>query len=74
MLLKVSDVAKRLSLSESKIRKMIDQRKLGFHRMDGAIRVSEEQIAEYLDETRQERGSEPRKPRIPRPRLKHIRL
>jgi len=50
----VKQVAERLNLSESKCYELIEKGKLGRHRMDGAIRVSEEQIQEYLQRTRRE--------------------
>ena len=72
---RVRQVAERLNLSESKCYELIEQGKLGHHRMDGAIRVSEEQIAEYLDKTRRE-PAEPVQKRTTGPRLKlsHVRL
>ncbi len=72
-MLKVSDVAKRLNLSSSKVYQLVEEGRLSHHRFDGAIRFSEEQIAAYLEETRQERR-EDRKSQPFRPRLKHIRL
>jgi excisionase family DNA binding protein len=75
MLLKVSDVAKRLNLSASKVYQLIEQNRLPHHRLDGAIRISEEQLAGYLESTRCER-TEPQALDSPafRPRLKHVRL
>lgn len=72
-MLKVSQVAQRLNLSESKIYQLVEEGRLAHHRFDGAIRVSEEQIAAYLEETRQEPVTTQRRTEI-RPRLKHIRL
>ncbi len=72
-MLKVSDLAKRLNLSESKIYQLVEEGKLAHHRFGGAIRFSEEQIAAYLDETRQEPVTVQRRT-DPRPRLKHIQL
>jgi len=73
--LRVKQVAERLSLSESKVYELVEQGKLGHHRMDGAIRVSEEQIAEYLDETRREPAApRERKTTGSRPKLTHVRL
>ena len=65
----------RLRLSLSKTYALLDSGKLGCHRMDGAIRISEEQLEEYLQATKRERGeaiSTTRKP--PRPQLRHVRL
>ena len=74
-MLRVKQVAERLNLSESKVYELVDQGKLGHHRMDGAIRVSEEQIAEYLAGTRREPAA-PRERKTTGPRLKltHVRL
>ncbi|MFM9959774.1 MAG: helix-turn-helix domain-containing protein [Planctomycetaceae bacterium] len=72
-MLKVSDVASRLNISASKVYQLVEEGKLSHHRFDGAIRFSEEQIAAYLEETRQERRDDGKS--IPhRPHLKHIRL
>ena len=74
-MLKVGEVAKRLGLSISKVYQLVDRREIGHHRMDGAIRISEEQVAEYLEETRQDRGGSIRPSRRPpRPRLKNFSL
>ena len=74
-MLKVSQVAQRLNLSESKIYQLVEEGKLAHHRFDGAIRVSEEQIAAYLEDTRQERQEHEPRQRQPRlPRLRHVRL
>ena len=72
-MLRVKQVAERLNLSESKVYELVEQGKLGHHRMDGAIRVSEEQIAEYLDETKREPAApRERKTAGPRLRLSHV--
>ena len=47
-MLNVKDVADRLSLSPSKVYRLIEDREIAHHRIGGAIRVTEEQIAEYL--------------------------
>jgi len=74
-MLRVKQVAERLNLSESKVYELIDRGRLGHHRMDGAIRVSEEQIAEYLEQTRREPAApRERKTTGPRLRLKHVHL
>ena len=66
-MLRVKQVAERLNLSESKVYEMLERGELPHHRFGGAIRVSEDQIAEYLEETKRERREqEPRKSR-PRP-------
>ena len=74
-MLRVKQVADRLNLSESKIYEMVERGELPHHRFGGAIRVSEEQIAEYLEETKRERREpEPRKSQPRRPQLRHVRL
>lgn len=73
-MLKVTQVASRLSLSLSKVYELIDGGKLGHHRMDGAIRVSEEQLRAYLDATEKGPGDAPERQRPQRPRLRHIKI
>lgn len=74
MLLKIPDVARRLNCSVATVYSLIESRKLPHYRCPG-IRVSEEQIAAYLEQSRREAKSDvPPKPRLPRQRLKHIRL
>lgn len=51
-MLKVRDVAARLSLSESKIYELVECGELSHYRFGGAIRVSEQQIAEFLQKTK----------------------
>lgn len=70
---KISQVAKLLALSPSKIYALVDTGKLGHYRMDGSIRVSEEQVQEYLERTRREPAA-PQTRASPRRELKHIRL
>jgi excisionase family DNA binding protein len=71
-MLKVAEVAQRLRLSQSKVYELIDCQKLGHHRLDGAIRVTEAQLQSYLDDTRQEPAR--RNTPASRPRLKHLNL
>lgn len=74
-MLKVSDVASLLNLSASKVYELIDEGKLAHHRIGGAIRVTEEQLAEFLEETKRERrGSKPRSAPPRPPPLRHVRL
>lgn len=74
-MLRVSDVARRLSLSESKVYELVEGRLLAHHKIGGAIRVSEQQLAEFLEETKRERGARERQTRqLPRPRLKNFSL
>jgi excisionase family DNA binding protein len=73
-MLKVSQVAKLLNCSVSTAYQLIETGKLGHHRCPG-VRVSDEQIKDYLDATRrepQERTTARRRPA--RQTLKHIRL
>jgi len=55
-MLKVSPVATRLNCSFSAVYVLIETGRLGHHRCPG-IRVSEEQLAAYLDETCRQHGS-----------------
>lgn len=71
-MLKVSQVAGRLSCSISTVYGLVESGKLGHHRCPG-IRISEEQLAAFLGSTKREQ--EPvTLPRSTgrRPRLKHI--
>lgn len=72
-LMKVSAVAKRLSNSPSTIYALIESGELEHYRCPG-IRVSEEQLARYLQAA--ERGGQAERPKRParRPKLNHIRL
>lgn len=72
-MLKISEVAKRLNLSGSKVYELVEQGKLGHHRMGGAIRVSEEQLQRFLDETKRERDlPDSRRPRSRMRSFKHL--
>lgn len=74
-MLRVSDVAIRLSLSVSKVYELVERKHLAHHKIGGAIRISEQQLAEFLDQTRRERGATERSTRrLPRPHLRHIKL
>ena len=71
----MKQIAQRLNLSVSKVYELVESGQLSHHRLDGAIRVSEEQLAEYLEETKRERGTSRRSiQRCPRPRLKNFSL
>ena len=72
-MLTVKEVAERLNLSSSKVYQLVSEGRLSHHRFDGAIRFAEEQIQDYLEETRQEPVPRQRKT-DPRPRLKHLKL
>ena len=73
-LFKVQEVAQRLNCSVSTVYSLIESGRLPHHRCPG-VRVSEEQITAYLNETKREQ-LEPAstKPKLPRTHLKHIRL
>jgi excisionase family DNA binding protein len=70
-MLRVSAVAKRLDCSEATVYALIEKGILGHHRCPG-VRVSEEQITEYLDKTRREPAvkTQQRKFADSRPRLR----
>jgi excisionase family DNA binding protein len=75
-MLRVSTVASRLSLSTSKVYELIEQGSLGHYRIEGAIRVSEEQLQEYLNSTKREPRERQSKQSSPRQsvRLRHVHL
>lgn len=76
-MLRVKTVAERLGISGAKVYSLIETGKLPHFRFDGSIRVSEEQLKEYIDSCRHGRkqeewpdGSNPMKP----VKLKHIKF
>ncbi|MDB5342487.1 MAG: hypothetical protein JWP89_864 [Schlesneria sp.] len=74
-MLKVSQVAIRLNCSASTVYGLIESGRLAHHRCPG-VRVSEEQLATYLEQTKQVPLAEPAKPMRPCPprRLKNVKL
>jgi excisionase family DNA binding protein len=77
-LLKIAQVAERLSLSRSAVYLLVERGELACYRVGphrGAIRVSEEQLGAYL-KGRNEGGSEPPpSPSLPRKvTLKHLHI
>jgi excisionase family DNA binding protein len=54
----VAEAADVLGISRSKVYELFETRKLAHHRIGGAIRVSAEQLAEYLETTKRERREE----------------
>ena len=73
-MLRVNQVASRLSCSASTVYALVESGRLGHHRCPG-VRVSEEQLATYLERTKRERGKpDSVKAQPPRPRLRHITL
>ena len=72
-MLRVPQVAQRLNCSPSTVYGLIESGKIGHHRCPG-VRVSEEQLAAYLEKTKREREDpSPMKSRPPRPQLRHVR-
>ena len=70
-MLKVSQLASRLNLSESKIYEMVEKGEIEHHRIGGAIRFTEENLNALLEETRRERRErQPRQSKPRRPLLK----
>ena len=70
-MLTVADVALRLKVSETKVRQLIDAGKLIVHRLP-AIRISEEDLAAYLEDHRCLPVEKQRRASLPR--LKHLKL
>lgn len=74
-MLKVADVAQRLNVSQSKVYELIEAGDLAHHRIGGAIRVSEEQLAAFLDGTKRGKREGAIRESSPRPGpLRHIRI
>ncbi len=57
MLLKMKQVAERLNISLSKTYELVQAERLESYKIDGAVRVSEEQLQKYLDGRK--RGQQP---------------
>lgn len=74
-MLRVKEVAERLALSESKIYQLVRSGELPHYKIGGAVRVSEEQLLDFLTASKRERvevkASSPPSTRSP---LRHIRL
>ncbi len=73
MLLTVKQVAHRLSVSQAVVYRLIDKKKLAAHRIglgSGAIRISEDQLAQYLEASLVEETQ----PSVPKQKLKHIKF
>jgi excisionase family DNA binding protein len=73
-MLTIKEVAARLRLSLSKTYVLLNSGKLGYYQFDGAKRVSEEQLAAYLDATKREQQVVPPERTSPRTRLRHLKL
>lgn len=70
----VAETAEILRCSESTVYNLIETGKLAHHRCPG-IRISQDQIADYLEETKRERREpQPRKSQPHRPRLRNIKV
>ena len=78
MLLKPRQLAERLNVSVSTIYCLVETGRIACHRIGvgrGAVRVSEEQLAEYLEETKRERREPTVRCPVPRlPPLRHVKL
>lgn len=78
MLLKPRQLAERLNVSLSTVYGLIETGKIACHRIGvgrGAVRVSEEQLAEYLESTKRERREPTVERTVPRlSQLRHVRL
>jgi len=76
MMLKVSQVAEKLNVSESIVYALITAGRLGSHRIGvgrGTIRVSTEDLEADLASCRACQSEQHRRP-VPRPHLRHIHL
>lgn len=76
MFLTPREVADRLKVSLSTVYGLVESGKLACHRIGlrrGAVRVSEEDLAAYLESCRHSREEEPRR-MVRQVKLKHIRL
>ena len=73
-LLRVAELAERLNCSVSTAYALVENGKIGHHRCPG-VRVSEEQLAAYLEKTKREREEpNPAKRKPPRTQLRHVSL
>lgn len=69
LVLKATQVAERLNCSVSTVYGLIESGRLGHHRCPG-VRVSEEQLTEYLLATKREQQTERKQETIKRPQLR----
>ena len=77
MLLTVKDVAQRLNVSPSCVYQLVETGKIPHHRIGvgrGAIRFTEDDIADYLNRNRSQPVSNGQPRTATRPKLKHIKL
>lgn len=68
-MLRVKEVAKRLAISASKVYRLVEGGLLSHYRIDGAIRISEEQIISFLNATKRDARSS-NQTLLGRPRLR----
>ena len=73
ILLRVAQVAERLNCSVATVYSLIETGSLEHHRCPG-VRVSEQQLAAYLEKTKRGRTPTAEKPKRVQPRLRHIKL
>lgn len=71
-MLTVTEVSERLKISRSKAYGLIDSGKLAHYKIDCSVRVSEEQLQEYLNACRRPLRQDSANP-LKRVRLKHLR-
>ena len=74
-MMKVADIAKRLNCAPSTVYELVESGQLPAYRIGlrrGGIRVTEEQLQEYLQAC--ESRAAAAQPRPPRTRLKHLKL
>jgi excisionase family DNA binding protein len=72
-MLTVKDVAERLALSTDKVYDLVAASKIEHHRFGGTIRITEEQLAAYLESTRQPVRAPMRRASLRRVKFKHLR-
>ncbi len=76
-LLTVGEVAERLNASRSFVYQLVESGRLVAHRIGtgrGAIRVSEEDLASFLEASRQAVAGKNEAPEPPKRRLRHLRF
>ncbi|TWT96127.1 Helix-turn-helix domain protein [Botrimarina colliarenosi] len=76
-LLTVAMVAERLRVSRTTVYQLVESGKLGAHRIGGgrgAIRVSEDELAAYLQRCRDTAANNTQAPKPPARRLRHLRF
>lgn len=77
-LMTIKEVSRRLSISQSKLYGMVERSVISHTRIGGAIRFSEADLSELLEQSRKtksKRGeAQPRESKPPRPKLRHVKL